>query len=139
MKEGIHPRYVLAQVSCACGNTFTTRSTQPVIKLDICSACHPLFTGKQKMLDTAGRVEKFTKRFASTEGKTVEQKQKKATVTKTTTVKAKSKILTTAIRAANAKPLPQKDLKKPAKAGAPAAAAAPKAAKAAAPKAEKKS
>lgn len=135
MKEGIHPRYVLAQVSCACGNTFTTRSTQPVIKLDICSACHPLFTGKQKMLDTAGRVEKFTKRFATTEGKMVEQKLKKVSTTKTTTVKAKSKILTTAIKAANAKPTPQKELKKTAKA---AAAAAPAAA-AKAPKAEKKS
>lgn len=134
MKEGIHPRYVLAQVSCACGNTFTTRSTQPIIKLDICSACHPLFTGKQKMLDTAGRVEKFTKRFATTEGKMVEQKIKKVSTTKTTTVKAKSKILTTAIKAANAKPTPQKELKKTAKAAAAAPAAAAKA-----PKAEKKS
>ena len=75
MKEGIHPKYVEATVSCACGYTFKTRSTKPTIKLEICSNCHPFFTGKQKLIDTAGRVEKFQKRFVATEGKTVVKKQ----------------------------------------------------------------
>ncbi|MCL2389201.1 MAG: 50S ribosomal protein L31 [Elusimicrobia bacterium] len=76
MKEGIHPKYQDATVSCACGYTFKTRSTKPVIKLEICSNCHPFFTGKQKLIDTAGRVEKFQKRFAKTEGKTVKAEKK---------------------------------------------------------------
>ena len=67
MKEGIHPKYVESTVTCACGYTFKTRSTKPVIKLEICSNCHPFFTGKQKLIDTAGRVEKFQKRFVATE------------------------------------------------------------------------
>jgi len=75
MKEGIHPKYVEATVSCACGYTFKTRSTKPAIKLEICSNCHPYFTGKQKLIDTAGRVEKFQKRFVATEGKTVLRKK----------------------------------------------------------------
>jgi large subunit ribosomal protein L31 len=64
MKEDIHPNYVACQVSCACGNSFETRSTRPQIKLDICAACHPFFTGSQKFVDTAGRVDKFRKRYA---------------------------------------------------------------------------
>ena len=65
MKEGIHPTYGEAQVSCACGNTFTTRSTRSEIKLEICSACHPFFTGKVKLVDTAGRIEKFQKKYGT--------------------------------------------------------------------------
>ena len=64
MKAGIHPDYVLCKVTCACGNTFETRSTQSVIKVDICAACHPFYTGSQKFVDTAGRVDKFRKRYA---------------------------------------------------------------------------
>src|SRR5579863_10021723 len=64
MKPGIHPEYVESTVVCACGNTFQTRSTKPSIRLEICSACHPFFTGKQKFVDSAGRVERFQKRFA---------------------------------------------------------------------------
>jgi large subunit ribosomal protein L31 len=64
MKEGIHPQYGIAQVSCACGNSFTTKSTRSEIKLEICSACHPFFTGKVKLIDTAGRIEKFQKKYA---------------------------------------------------------------------------
>ena len=75
MKEGIHPKYVESTVTCACGYTFKTRSTKPVIKLEICSNCHPFFTGKQKLIDSAGRVEKFQKRFIATEGKTVVRKE----------------------------------------------------------------
>ena len=63
MKEGIHPDYVQCNVSCACGNTFKTRSTVESLHVDICSACHPFFTGKQKFVDAAGRVEKFQKKF----------------------------------------------------------------------------
>jgi len=74
MREGIHPNYVLATVTCACGNTFQTRSTVATIRLELCSNCHPFFTGKQKLIDTAGRVERFQKRFAKTEGKTVARK-----------------------------------------------------------------
>lgn len=64
MKSNIHPDYRKCEVSCVCGNTFLTRSTKHEIKLEICSECHPFFTGKQKMLDTAGRVEKFNRKYA---------------------------------------------------------------------------
>ncbi|HOB54362.1 MAG TPA: 50S ribosomal protein L31 [Acidobacteriota bacterium] len=63
MKEKIHPKYEKAVVTCACGNTFETRSTKPEIRLEICSKCHPFFTGRQKLVDTAGRVERFTRRY----------------------------------------------------------------------------
>jgi len=63
MKEGIHPKYVDATITCACGNVIKTRATMPEIKVDICSACHPFFTGKQKLVDTAGRVERFKKKY----------------------------------------------------------------------------
>lgn len=73
MKENLHPSYYVSQVSCACGNTFTTRATKKVIKLDICSSCHPFYTGKQRLMDRAGRVDRFQKRFAKTGGKTIER------------------------------------------------------------------
>ncbi len=63
MKKGIHPEYVEAIVHCACGNNFITRSTKKEIRVEICSQCHPFFTGKQKMVDTAKRVEKFKKKY----------------------------------------------------------------------------
>lgn len=63
MKEGIHPKYSEITVKCMCGNTFQTRSTKTEITTEICSACHPFFTGKQKLIDTAGRVERFKKRY----------------------------------------------------------------------------
>ncbi len=63
MKENIHPDYKLTTVSCACGETFQTRSTKKTLKLDICSVCHPFFTGKQKLIDTEGRVDKFRKKY----------------------------------------------------------------------------
>lgn len=63
MREGIHPKYVDVIVKCLCGNSFETRSTKPEINTEVCSACHPFFTGKQKLLDTAGRVERFKKRY----------------------------------------------------------------------------
>jgi|SRR6185436_8476176 len=63
MKSGIHPKYHVVTVTCACGETFTTRSTNPELRLEICSKCHPFFTGKQKLIDSAGRVERFEKRY----------------------------------------------------------------------------
>jgi large subunit ribosomal protein L31 len=66
MKTGIHPDYVLAQVHCSCGHTYVTRSTKPELRVDLCSECHPFYTGKQKVVDTAGRVERFQRRQAAT-------------------------------------------------------------------------
>ncbi len=63
MKQGIHPTYQKCTVRCACGNTFETRSTEETINVDICSNCHPFFTGKQKLVDTGGRVDKFKRRM----------------------------------------------------------------------------
>ena len=63
MKKGIHPEYKVAKVTCACGNTFVTHSTVGDLHVEICSNCHPFFTGKQKLVDTAGRVEKFLKKY----------------------------------------------------------------------------
>lgn len=64
MKKGIHPEYVAAKVTCACGNTFDTRATKSKINVEICSACHPFFTGKQKFVDSEGRVERFRRKYA---------------------------------------------------------------------------
>ena len=65
MKEGIHPKYETTTVTCACGETFQTRSTKKgPIRLEICSKCHPFFTGKQKLIDSAGRVERFKRKYA---------------------------------------------------------------------------
>jgi large subunit ribosomal protein L31 len=63
MKQGIHPEYVTASVACSCGNTFETRSTKPELRVELCSNCHPFYTGKQKLVDTGGRVERFEKRY----------------------------------------------------------------------------
>ncbi len=65
MKEKIHPKYLESTITCACGNVIHTRSTKPNIRVEICSSCHPFFTGKQKFIDSAGRVEKFQKRYAA--------------------------------------------------------------------------
>jgi len=63
MKSGIHPEYRVVAVTCACGETFQTRSTRDELRLEICSKCHPFFTGKQKLIDSAGRVERFQRRY----------------------------------------------------------------------------
>jgi large subunit ribosomal protein L31 len=65
VKPGIHPKYQEVEVRCACGNTFKTRSTKSELHLEICNNCHPFFTGRQKLIDTEGRVERFTKRFGA--------------------------------------------------------------------------
>jgi large subunit ribosomal protein L31 len=77
MKKGIHPEYEEATVTCACGATFKTRSTKKNIRLEICSECHPFFTGKQKLLDSAGKVEKFKKKYAHLKDKDKKGKKKK--------------------------------------------------------------
>ena len=63
MKKGIHPEYVDCKVTCACGNTFEDKSTKPEMSIDICNECHPFFTGSEKVVDTAGRIEKFKKKY----------------------------------------------------------------------------
>ncbi len=65
MKQGIHPEYVETQVTCSCGNTFTTRSVKPELHVELCNQCHPFYTGKQKLVDTGGRVERFQKKYAN--------------------------------------------------------------------------
>ena len=81
MKEGIHPAYKEVEARCACGSTFMTRSTKNELHLEICSACHPFFTGRQKLIDTEGRVERFSKKFGaqtSEQRKVVEKAAKAA-------------------------------------------------------------
>jgi len=67
MKADIHPEYVLATVHCSCGNTFQTRSTQPSLNVEVCAQCHPFYTGKQKLMDAGGRVERFQRRLEKAE------------------------------------------------------------------------
>jgi large subunit ribosomal protein L31 len=67
MRENIHPKYVDSEIRCACGNVIKTRSTRPVILIGICNVCHPFYTGQQKFVDTAGRVDKFQQRMAKTQ------------------------------------------------------------------------
>ena len=69
MKKDIHPKYVETTISCACGNQIRTRSTVEDLRVEICSQCNPFFTGKQKFLDSAGRIEKFKKKYAGARGK----------------------------------------------------------------------
>lgn len=75
MKPGLHPTYEMATVTCACGNTFETRSTKAVIRTDICGVCHPFYTGEQRIIDTAGQVERFMKRMEA--GQSSERKVSK--------------------------------------------------------------
>jgi large subunit ribosomal protein L31 len=69
MKKDIHPEYTECTVTCGCGNSFTTRSTRPKMNVEVCSQCHPFYTGKQKFVDTAGRVERFQRRYGWGKGK----------------------------------------------------------------------
>lgn len=65
MKQDIHPEYMETKVTCSCGNTFTTRSVKPELHVELCNQCHPFYTGKQKLVDTGGRVERFQKKYAN--------------------------------------------------------------------------
>jgi large subunit ribosomal protein L31 len=86
VKEKIHPKYHEVVVRCACGNTFKTRSTKPELHLEICSACHPFFTGRQKLIDTEGRIERFTKKFGA---QTSESRKKAAKAKKESSAAAR--------------------------------------------------
>ncbi|MGA3179187.1 MAG: 50S ribosomal protein L31 [Verrucomicrobiota bacterium] len=77
MREKIHPKYVEAEIRCACGNVIKTRSTKPSIMIGICNACHPFYTGTQKFVDTAGRVDKFQQRMVKTQAAQAAQAAKK--------------------------------------------------------------
>lgn len=76
MKEGIHPEYNSTAITCVCGNVIETKSTRKDIKIEICSQCHPFMTGKQKIIDTAGRVERFNKKYAGLEEKKAKKTKK---------------------------------------------------------------
>ena len=78
MKTDIHPDYVECAVHCSCGNEFTTRSTVPSLRVELCSECHPFYTGKQKLVDTGGRVERFQRRLAKSDAAKVAPKGAKA-------------------------------------------------------------
>ena len=118
MKTGVHPNYYVTQVSCACGSIFQTRSTVKEIRVEICSACHPFYTGRQRLVDTAGRVERFTKRFAKTGGQTVQRAPKtevKKLESQAASPARKSKVLSTApTTGAPGKKEKEKGKKKPA-------------------------
>ena len=94
MKKDIHPKYFNdCQVSCVCGHTFTTGATVPEIKVELCSQCHPFYTGKQKLVDTARRVEKFTAKVAAKEKVSSEKKGKKVKKAARAEVKAKKEVV----------------------------------------------
>lgn len=135
MKKDIHPNYQEATVNCGCGNTFTTRSTVPKIAIEVCGNCHPFFTGKEKFIDTAGMVEKFTRKW---QGGAAQKAQTTATKAAAAAVKAgqasRAQQTLAATLGAPVKPVP-----KPAPAAAKPPAPAPaKAPAPAAPKAEAK-
>jgi large subunit ribosomal protein L31 len=83
VKEGIHPKYHVVEARCACGATWKTRSTKNELHLEICSNCHPFFTGRQKLIDTEGRVERFTKKFGAQTSESRKQAAKTAKTKKT--------------------------------------------------------
>lgn len=77
MKPGIHPEYVECTVTCSCGNTFKTHATKPEIRVEICNACHPFYTGQQKFVDTGGRVQRFANKFGSASASVAEREEKR--------------------------------------------------------------
>jgi large subunit ribosomal protein L31 len=91
VKEGIHPKYYDIEARCACGATWKTRSTKPELHLEICNNCHPFFTGRQKLIDTEGRVERFTKRFGTQTSETRKTAAKAAKAEKTAKAAAAKK------------------------------------------------
>jgi large subunit ribosomal protein L31 len=91
MKPGVHPEYHEVTAHCACGATWKTRSTKKELTLEICSNCHPFFTGRQKLIDTEGRVDRFTKKFGAQTSDQIRKAAKAAKAKKVTPTKAKSK------------------------------------------------
>jgi large subunit ribosomal protein L31 len=122
MKEGIHPNYKAAKVVCACGNVIETRSTRGDFHVEICAACHPFFTGKQKIMDTAGRIEKFKTRYAATPAE--KPVEKKAAVPAPAPKKADANRAAKRAKANAGKPKPAPEAAAPAD-EAPAAEAKP--------------
>ena len=96
VKPGIHPKYEEVEVRCACGSTFKTRSTKPELHLEICNQCHPFFTGRQKLIDTEGRVERFTKRFGAQSTEAHKKATSAAKATKAGAAKGKKSASATA-------------------------------------------
>ena len=125
MKEAIHPQYQAAKIVCNCGNVIETRSTRGDFHIEICSNCHPFFTGKQKILDTAGRIEKFKTRYATTPGK--EEPKKAAPAPAPAAKKAEAPKENRAAKRAKAGKTKPKTETAPAAAEAAAPAAEPKA------------
>ncbi len=127
MREGIHPKYLKAQVICACGNSFETRSTRGgEIHIEICAQCHPFFTGKQKIMDTAGRIERFKTRYAATPAKAEAKPEPKVEVPKAEAKKPSENRAAKRAKANASKPKPKAEAK-PEAAAEPAAEAAPEA------------
>src|SRR5688572_30817629 len=81
MKSGIHPNYEETTVTCACGNTFTTRSTRKNLRIDVCSNCHPFYSGEQRIVDTAGQVDRFMKRLQATQSRQADESQRRVSST----------------------------------------------------------
>jgi large subunit ribosomal protein L31 len=119
MKQNIHPKYEETVIKCACGNEIKTRSTKSDIRLTLCNECHPFFTGKQKFVDTAGRIEKFQKRFNLAEGAATTE------VVKATKAKSKKQVQSEAIQAEKRAKAARKAPKKVEGGDAGEAAAAP--------------
>jgi large subunit ribosomal protein L31 len=120
VKEGIHPQYKEVEARCACGNTFKTRSTKPELHLEICSACHPFFTGRQKLIDTEGRVERFSKKFGAQTSEQRKTAAKAARATKPVAVrKIKAKAPVSASDGQGGKQTRTDPLAKPRREGAP--------------------
>jgi large subunit ribosomal protein L31 len=115
VKEGIHPNYQEVEARCACGNTFKTRSTKSELHLEICSACHPFFTGRQKLIDTEGRVDRFNKKFGTqtSEARKAADKVARAERAKITKAATAAKAAAKA-KAAKAKPAAEPPPEKPA-------------------------
>ena len=103
MKPGIHPKYQEVEARCACGNTFKTKSTKNELHLEICSNCHPFFTGRQKLIDTEGRVERFTKRFGAQSAETRKAAGKEAKAAKAAKAGKTPKTAAAAAKPAKAK------------------------------------
>ena len=103
MKPGIHPKYQEVEARCACGNTFKTKSTKNELHLEICSNCHPFFTGRQKLIDTEGRVERFTKRFGAQSAETRKAAGKEAKAAKAAKAAKTPKTAAAAAKPAKAK------------------------------------
>lgn len=123
MREGIHPEYPPATVNCACGNTFVTRSTRGDFQVDVCAACHPFYTGTQKLIDAAGRVDRFNKRYG--DAKKVDAKAAGAAAQEKALKEAAAAKAEREAKKAAEPPKPKKEKKAEAPAAEAAAAAAP--------------